>query len=309
MVEIFMNLLSFFLLGVVATALGTLYFQIINKYFADPLARVVYSMGQFSTSAIHYSIAALIVGFPLYLWLEIFWFKRFFNMPEKIESRLSKWLTYIILFIAAGTIIGDLITAIFNFLQGELSPRFFLKALTILIIAGFVFGFYFLERKKIQYKKEVSSVYFKVIVSLATLIVATGIVLGFFAGGTPNQARLQRFDLETANNLSQISIAVNTFASSQNRLPNSLSELKNNPTYASYFYNITDEKMNEYEYQIKDTTNYELCGTFNLVSTESYNMPVEYGGANWNTHDAGRVCKTLTATLSNIQLFKPAPTP
>lgn len=310
MVEIFMNLLSFFLLGVVATALGILYFQIINKYFVDPLATVVYSMGQFRSSAIHYSIAALIVGFPLYLWLEIFWFKRFSNNPEKTESRLSKWLTYIILFIASGTIIGDLITTIFNFLQGELSPRFFLKALTILVIAGFVFGFYFLERKKIQYKKDVSSVYFPALASVATLIVITGIVFGFFAAGTPYQARLQRFDLETADNLSQIGIAVNTFASSQNRLPNNLSELKNNPTYAGYFYNIADEKMKEYEYRAVDKTQYELCGTFNLVSTDSYSVPIEYGGTvNWTIHDAGRVCKTLTATLSNIQLFKPAPTP
>ena len=306
MIEIFVNLLSFILLGIVATALGTLYFQIINKYFVDPLANIAYSIGQFRTSAIHYSIAALIIGFPLYLWAEIFWFKRFFGKPKKNESRLSKWLTYIILLIAAGTIIGDLITVIFNFLQGELSPRFFLKALTVLVIAGFVFGFYFLERKKIQYKKEVSFVYFKVIVGLAILVVATGIVLGFFAGGTPSQARLQRFDLETTNNLSQIGNAVNIFASSQNNLPNSLSELKNNPTYTSYFYNITDEKMKEYEYRIVNNTQYELCGIFNLANFDFNTEPL---GQIWNRHEAGRVCKTLTATLSNIQIFKPAPTP
>lgn len=302
-----MNLLSFFLLGTVATALGTLYFQIINKYFVDPLAALSYGIGQFRTSAIHYSIAALIIGFPLYLWLEIFWFKRF-SHAEKKESRISKWITYIILLIAAGTIIGDLISAIFNFLQGELSPRFFLKILTILVVAGFVFWFYFLERKKIQYKKEVPSAYFKIIAGLITLIIAVGIVLGFFAGGTPSQARLQKFDLETVNNLSQIGNAVNTFASSQNSLPNSLSELKNNPTYTSYFYNITDEKMSEYEYRIKNNTQYELCGTFNLASSDLNNEP--YGGdPMWNIHGAGRVCRTLTATLSNIQIFKPAPTP
>ena len=133
-----------------------------------------------------------------------------------------------------------------------------------------------------------------------------GIILGFFAAGMPSQARLQRFDLETTNNLSQIGNAVNTFASSQNRLPSNLTELKNNPTYSSYFYNITDEKLREYEYQIKSATQYELCGIFNLANSDLNTEPF---GQIWNRHEAGRVCKTLTATLSNIQIFKPAPTP
>lgn len=303
MVEIFVNLLSFILLGVVATAVGTLYFQIINKYIIDPLG---YFNASSIHSSIHYSIAALIVGFPIYFWAEIFWFRRFWNKPEKTESFVSKWLTYIVLLIATGTIIGDLIAVIFNFLQGELSTRFFLKALTILFIAGVGFWFYLLERKKIQYKKEVSSVNFKIIAGLMILIVAVGIIFGFFAAGSPKQARLQRLDMETINNLSQISYAVNFFASSQNRLPKDFSELKNNPTYSSYFYGITEEKMKNYEYRVVDKTHYELCGAFNLESSGSANQPYYTGDPNWGSHGSGRVCKTLTTTLSDIKLIEPA---
>jgi hypothetical protein len=296
MVEIFVNLLSFILLGVTASGLGALYFQIINKYVPDPL-------GYFMASPVHYAIAALIVGFPIFFWAEMFWFKRFKNKPEKIESPVSKWFTYIVLLIASGTIIGDLIAVIFNFLQGELSTRFFLKALTILAISGFGFWFYFLERKKIQYKKFVSPIYFKIIAALTILAVVTGIVLGFFAAGTPGQARLRKIDDQTANNLSQISQAINYFASSQNKLPNKISDLRNNPTYSGYFYNITEEKLNEYKYRKIDATHYELCGIFNLASDKSRNFIVN----EWTEHPAGKNCKTLTSTLSDINIVKPVP--
>jgi len=290
MIEIFVNLLSFGLLGVVAGAVGNLYFGIINKYVPDPL-------NFFNATPIHYAIAALIIAFPLYFWAEVFWFRKFSKNPEKTESKISKWLTYIILFIATGAIIGDLIAVIFNYLQGELSLRFFLKALTILAIAGMGFWFYFLERKKIQYKKAVSPLYFKLIGGLMILIVVVGIVFGFLAAGTPSKARLQRLDIETADNLSQISYAINDFAASQNKLPAGISQLKNNPTYAGYFYGISEEGIKNYEYRITDKTHYQLCGTFNLATTDLNTMPV---GQIWSQHEAGKVCKTLTSNLSNV---------
>ncbi|MFH1393200.1 MAG: DUF5671 domain-containing protein, partial [Patescibacteria group bacterium] len=151
MAEIFVHFMSFILLGISAVATGILYFQVINKYFPDNQFVI------FDASGIQYAIASLIIGFPLYIWALWFWFKSFENLSEKIESKLTKWLTYIVLLIASGLIIGDLIAIVFNFLQGEYGARFLLKALTILVIAGLIFSFYFFERKKIQYKKEAPS--------------------------------------------------------------------------------------------------------------------------------------------------------
>ena len=67
---------------------------------------------------------------------------------EKKSSKIRKWLTYITLFITAGVIIGDLITLIFNLLGGELTLRFILKVLTVLLIAGIIFGYYLWDLKK-----------------------------------------------------------------------------------------------------------------------------------------------------------------
>src|SRR3989344_5489708 len=211
MAEIFVNFLSFVLLGIIATSAGILYFQVINKYFPDILSATYqnYQASSYNPSVISYAIASLVIGFPIFLWALWFWFSAFGgrNIVEKTESKLSKWLTYIVLLVAGGAIIGDLITIIYNFLQGEYGARFLLKALTILIIAGLVFSFYFLERRKIQYKKEMSSGLFWLVGSVAGLLVVLAIIFGFLASGTPYEARLRKFDLQRANDLGQISSA------------------------------------------------------------------------------------------------------
>jgi hypothetical protein len=152
-VDVVVNFFSFIVLGIVATALGTLYFQIINMRFPDPLAEIAVDGAWSSTRAIHHAIASLIIAFPLYYAAMRIWFRKFREDEGRAESRLSRWLTYIVLLAAAVTIVGDLIAVLFKLLQGEISARFLLKALTILVIAGIIFGFYFLERKKIQYGK------------------------------------------------------------------------------------------------------------------------------------------------------------
>jgi hypothetical protein len=62
--------------------------------------------------------------------------------PSKRASKVRKWLTYMTLFVAAGVIIGDLTTLVYNFVGGELSLRFGLKVVTVTVIAGGVFGYY-----------------------------------------------------------------------------------------------------------------------------------------------------------------------
>lgn len=313
MLEIFVNFFSFLLLWIVATAICILFFQVINKYFSDVL------FGSFSASAIHYSIASLIVGFPVYLWALWFWFKSFTKAPEKVESRLSKWLTYIILLIAGGTIIGDLIAIIYNFLQGEYGARFLLKALTILIIAGLVFSFYFLERKKIQYKKEVSSGLFWLVAGAVGLLAILAIILGFLAGGTPREARLRSFDLQRANDLQQISSAISNFAFDNSRLPKDLSEIKNNPRY-NYGAIYTDpETQKEYDYKIvkpatagiNDSLEYELCATFRTSNLNEPESGYPYGYGQWTKHNKGYVCQKQIATFGKrpLPLEKTMPLP
>jgi uncharacterized membrane protein len=55
---------------------------------------------------------------------------------------VRKWLTYLTLLLAAGVIVGDGITLVFNLLSGELTTRFVLKVLVVAVVAGAAFGYF-----------------------------------------------------------------------------------------------------------------------------------------------------------------------
>lgn len=302
MAEIFVHFMSFVLLGIIATSTGILYFQVINKYFPDILSTTYqnFQANVFSASIINYAIASLIIGFPIYIWALWFWFKSFGNLPEKLESRLSKWLTYIVLLIAGGTIIGDLITVVFNFLQGEYGSRFFLKALTILVIAGIVFSFYFFERKKTQYKKETPSNFFFSVGIFSALLIVLAIILGFIAGGTPFEARRRNFDFRRTNALQELSTCVGNFAYENERLPRNMDELKSNARY-NYCASVADpETQKPYDYKIISQAEFELCGEFALSNLDE-SQNVDYYGK-WQKHDKGRICEMQSVTFGKQSL-------
>jgi uncharacterized membrane protein SirB2 len=313
-VEVVVNFFSFVLLGIVSTAVGILYFGIIDKYFPDPLW---YSYSyQSNTASVHYAIAALLVAFPLYILAVRLWFRRFREDNEKEESKLSKWLTYIVLLIAAIVIVGDLITVIFNFLQGETSARFFLKALTVLVIAGTVFGFYFLERKKIQYKKDIPRKTFFNFGYGIGIFVLTGIVLGFFAAGTPAVERMRQLDQQRANDLRSLANCVTQFANERGVLPGTLRELEESTQYAYCSMNRFDPvTREEYGYTVLTPLavdplqknvkegSIELCATFDQQSDDkSASRPAEtfvMGDLydKWGLHNAGRSCDGETIVI------------
>ncbi len=141
--EAFIYLVLFLCLYISSISFGTLLFQFINRWVYDPLLRYDHSV-----SAVRMAVSSLIIAFPLYLWLSAFTTRTVRRDPEKKTSRIRKWLTYITLFVAAGIIIGDLITLIFNLLGGELTVRFTLKVFVVLLIAGLIFGYYLWDLRK-----------------------------------------------------------------------------------------------------------------------------------------------------------------
>lgn len=138
--EAFLYLVLFLTLYISAFSTGSLLFDFINHFIPDPLTP--YDATSFSAQSIRTATASLIITFPLFLFVSHLLGKAIRRDPEKRGSKVRKWLTYLTLFIAAGIIIGDLITLVSNLLSGELSIRFILKVLTVLLIAGSIFGYY-----------------------------------------------------------------------------------------------------------------------------------------------------------------------
>ena len=138
--ETFFYLLQFTALYVSAFNLGRLLFLLIDRGLPDP-ADARYTE-YYTNDQIRWSIASLVVAFPIFLLLSRMLARAESRDPERRGSKIRKWLTYLTLFVAAAILTGDLITLLYNLLGGELTSRFLLKAATVAAIAGGVFGYY-----------------------------------------------------------------------------------------------------------------------------------------------------------------------
>ena len=138
--EAFMYLVLFTTLYLTTFNLGRLIFQFINLGFPDPAAYAGFADS--ARQAIRFSVASLIIAFPIFLYLSLLIGRAIRRDPSKRASKVRKWLTYMTLFVAAGVIIGDLTALVYSFLGGELSLRFALKVVTVGVIAGGIFGYY-----------------------------------------------------------------------------------------------------------------------------------------------------------------------
>lgn len=266
-----------------------LLFQYINRWIPDKLAQAANYELMFSSGLIRFGLASLIIVFPVFIFTSRYMNKSYVENPAVKEMRTRKWLLYFTLFVAALVIIGDLVRIILTFLEGEMTSRFILKAVSVLVVAAAIF-FYYLRDLKIE-KKLASTKYFiwAVIVAVAATVVA-----GFFVIGSPKTERLRRFDLERVTRLQEIQMQIINYWRSKEYLPTQLPDL--NDKISGFEVPTDPETGLVYEYAIKGSETFELCATFDLVSEDNANNPsVEtspaYGSGteSWK-HGAGRVC-------------------
>ena len=146
--DAFVYLLSFVTLGMWTQALGEIGFVLIDHVIPDPLNRP-YGDSSFQ---IAFCLARLLVAYPVYLLLMRKILKELSIYREKTYSGVRKWLTYIALLIVALVGIGTLMAFLTSFLRGELTPRFLLKVLVILVIDGSLLAYYseWIQRQPVQ---------------------------------------------------------------------------------------------------------------------------------------------------------------
>lgn len=141
--ESFLYLIMFMTLGISAGSVGTIAFQLINKWLPDPLAyQYDYGRAQYASELMRDATSALIIALPIFLWITSILAKTVRKNPERRLSRPKIVITYLTLFIASAFVIGALITLVNHALGGELTTRFTLKTLTVIAIAGSIFWHY-----------------------------------------------------------------------------------------------------------------------------------------------------------------------
>jgi hypothetical protein len=106
---------------------------------------------RYATGHMRYAIATLIVATPVYFWMSLYTRRRIEKDAGHRRSPVRKWLTYLTLFVAALTFLGDVTYLIYEFLQGEATMRFLLKSATVALVTLAIFTFYL---RDVEYLKD-----------------------------------------------------------------------------------------------------------------------------------------------------------
>jgi hypothetical protein len=135
--EAFFYALMFVALGMTAWHIVDLGFDLIEHWMSD-MDRTYYR----GNSSMRWSISALIVFFPLFMLMQRTEARGLARDPSRKRSAVRKWFGYITLFFSALTLLGDLLSAIYALLSGDLTLEFILKLLLVGGVAGMVFGYF-----------------------------------------------------------------------------------------------------------------------------------------------------------------------
>lgn len=274
----FLYLLSLAALIFISLSLGMILFEIIDRFVPDILSNRISS-----DNALKFAISALIIASPVFYLSSRFIFLGIKKGELSPDAPLRRWLTYFILLLASITILGVLIGIINNFLSGELTWRFVLKALAMLIIASLVFSFYLLSLRKRSEKKE--KFFLRIYFWASLLFIIIVFISAWFYVESPAEARQRKIDSALVSKMYNLEGAINTYFESQGELPESLEQLAGYlPQFdQNHFSGVID-------YNRLGNESFELCATFlldNKLDQAGYAKPFS---SDYNYHSAGYNC-------------------
>lgn len=134
--DVFLYILAIVALYISVISFASLVFTLINIAFPSPLDFVSYE-------SMRWSLALLIIIFPTYVLISQYLYRDLVAHPEKRALRTRRWLIYLTLFLASVAMLVNLVSLVYTFLQGDFTIRFFLKVLTVVILAGAVAIYYY----------------------------------------------------------------------------------------------------------------------------------------------------------------------
>jgi len=283
---------DFFLnLGVVVTlyvsivSFLSLTFDIINKLFPDTLSYYgdTYSYGMRT------AVAALIVIFPIFIWLSRLVRHDIETDSSRRDVTARRVLTWITLFVSGAVVATDLVVLLNTFLSGEITTRFVLKVIAVLIIAGAVLTYYMNEVRDVP--KKVS---YNIVSIISSILVLVLIISSFFVFGSPMTVRKQRMDDRRISDLQSIQWQLVNYWQQKGSLPVALSDIAD--PISGFYTPVDPETGNAYTYEKNGTKAFKLCADFSFDNSsgigEANSVPVYSKGVineGWK-HGTGTVC-------------------
>lgn len=137
--DAFYYLLNFITLGFWTVALGQIFYRLIAYWFPDPAQTTSYGSLR---DDLAWQVAIVIVTFPTFVYVHALIQRELRIRTDLYESGVRRWLTYLALVIAAIVVLLDAAWVIAALISGELTLRFILDSLVLLVIGGGVFAYY-----------------------------------------------------------------------------------------------------------------------------------------------------------------------
>lgn len=284
----YLLLIIMFIVGVVSFL--TLLFQYINIQFPDQLD---YWWREGALAAIRGSISALVVSWPVVIFMSMFIGKEMRADEGKQNIWIRKWLLHLMLFVSSLAIIIDLITLINTYLDGEITVRFGLKVLAVLFVAVATFWYYLWELRRDPSKMTKVTIWAAV---GSSAVIVAAIIASMFVIGSPAKQRDVRFDQNRISDLQTIQSSLIDYWRDKEVLPETLEALEDD---IIGYRNPTDPESGEvYEYSVTGELSFQLCATFATKSESNEGSPMMvyydfgYMGGNFDvwSHEADRVC-------------------
>ncbi len=137
--EAFLYGLIFIALGMTAWHLVMLGIHLIDFAWPQPEGdrRPYYQL-----SSIRWSMASLIVFFPLFAWLNRRANRAVQSDKGLRRSVVRKWVGYVVLFLAALSLLGTLVFVLYTLLNGDATLKFGSKAAVVGAVSGVIFLYY-----------------------------------------------------------------------------------------------------------------------------------------------------------------------
>ncbi len=264
--EAFLYIVFFSLLGVFSIQLGAVAFAFIDSLFADPLER---GLQYGAASRLRWSIASLVVGYPIFVYLGWRLSAARRKDPERRVSRVRAWLTYVTLIFAALVLIGDLVAVVYNFLGGELQSRFLAKAGVVGVISGAILWNYTRDAERTTAGADWAG---RLLAILTTLVTVALVIWAFTRVDTPNEVRLRAFDQQRMDNLHAIARRVDCHRTYFGATPENLTVMEealkqhaeSTPVAAGCAGETPSDPATDapYRYEALEGDEFRLCATF-----------------------------------------------
>ena len=265
----------------------SLVFDMLNSVLPDTLSPSGYA--SYDYASMRTSVAILVIMFPVFLVLSYVWSKVVANGLSSKDSTIKKWMLYLILFFLSLMAVIDLVTLVQYFISGEITTRFILKVLVI-VVTVFVAGLYYVRRLSDTKLGSREQWGFRIV---ASVLVGLAIVLSFVVMGSPSTQRKLRFDEQRISDLESIQSQLGMYWQQKQTLPATLADL-NNPM-SGFVLPADPDTHALYSYTKVDTKNFQLCAVFGLASPDYLSLKTGAVGIDqaW-PHGAGNTCFSRT---------------